>query len=172
MKFPSARESSWYVIQSNPRREAFVRGRIEDLGCEAFLPLMAERKPGRRRATVGPLFPAYLFARLSATDLARVRWTQGIRRVLGNGQRPLPVEDAAVDLIRSRADRTGKVRLGLDLRRGDSVKILDGPFAGLTGMLERSGVSPDQRVNVLLEVFHRCTRVEMPAHAIAGLAGA
>ncbi len=166
------KESRWYVIQSNPRKETFVRGRIEDLGCEVFLPLMAERKPGRRRATLGPLFSAYLFARLSATDLPRIRWTQGVRRILGNSQRPLPVEDAVVDVIRSRADRTGKVRLGLGLRRGDRVKILDGPFAGLTGMLELPAMSPGQRVNVLLEVFTRLTRVEMPADAIAGLAGA
>jgi len=166
------KEFRWYVIQSNPRRETFVRERIEDLGCEVFLPLMAERRPGRCRATVGPLFPSYLFARLSATDLPRIRWTPGVRQVLGNGQRPLPVEDAAVDLIRSRADCTGKVKLGLGLRRGDRVKILDGPFAGLTGMLERPAMSPGQRVNVLLEVFHRLTRVEMRAHAIAGLAGA
>jgi len=47
----------WYVIQANPRKEAFVRDRIEDLGREAFLPLIAERRRGRRRATVGPFFP-------------------------------------------------------------------------------------------------------------------
>lgn len=166
------KEFRWYVIQSNPRKETFVRERIEDLGCEVFLPLVFERKPGRRHATVGPLFPAYLFARLSAKDLPRIRWTHGVRRILGSGQRPLPVEDAAVGAIRSRADRTGKVRLGLGLRRGDRVKILDGPFAGLTGTLERPAMSPEQRVNVLLEVFQRLTRVEMQAHEIAGLAGA
>ena len=54
------KEFRWYVIQANPRKETFVRGRIEDLGCEVFLPLMAERKPGRRRATLSPLFLANL----------------------------------------------------------------------------------------------------------------
>ncbi len=145
-----------------------MRGRIEDLGREVFLPILAERQRGRRRTTVGPLFPGYLFARLSiaAGDLTRVRWTHGVRRLLGDGEGPRPVDDLLVDMIRRRADATGRVRLGSGLRRGDRVRVVDGPLSGLVGILERAAATPGERVYVLLDVFQRLTRVELPAQAI------
>lgn len=160
----------WYVVQSHPRKESLVRGRIADLGREVFLPTVAERHRGKRRSAIGPLFPGYLFARLSRMegDLARVRWTHGVRKVLGDGEGPQPVDDALVETIRARADRTGRVRLGIGLRRGDRVRILDGPLAGLVGILERPASTPVERVCVLLDVFQRTTRVELPVAAVCG----
>lgn len=104
----------WYVVQSQPRKERFVRERIADLGREVFLPLITERRLGHPRAIVGPLFPSYVFARLSESegDLPRVRWAQGVCRVLGDGDHPRPVDDLLVETIRRRADHTGEVRLG------------------------------------------------------------
>jgi transcription elongation factor/antiterminator RfaH len=158
----------WYVIQSHPRKERFVQGRIQDLEREVFLPIVSERRQGHRRATLGPLFPGYLFARLSPSigDLARVRWTQGVRRVLGDGKGPRPVDDRLIEAIRAQADATGRVRLGRGLRRGERVRVVDGPLAGLLGILERVASTPAERVCVLLDVFSRSTRVELPAHAI------
>ncbi len=158
----------WYVIQTHPCKERFVRERIEDLGRDVFLPLAVERQRGRRRSSVGPLFPGYLFARLSEADgdLPRARWTHGVRRLLGDGGRPRPVCDAVVELLRARADRGGRVKLGLGLRRGDRVRIVDGPLAGLIGVLEQPVASPEQRVCVLLSLFHRLTRVEVDVNAV------
>ena len=121
-----------------------------------------------RRATIGPLFPGYLFARLSIEqgDLNRIRWTPGVRKLLGDSEGPSPIEDRVVDAIRMRADRTGRVRLGLGLRKGDRVRILDGPLSGLVGILERPALTAIERVCVLLAVFQRPTRVELPAQAI------
>jgi hypothetical protein len=48
------------------------------------------------------------------------------------------------------------------------VRILDGPLSGLVGILERPAATPVERVCVLLEVFQRLTRVELPAQAICG----
>jgi transcriptional antiterminator RfaH len=158
----------WYVIQSHPRKEPLVRRRIAELGREVFLPTITERRNGQRKATTGPLFPGYLFARLSPDegDLIRIRWTHGVRRVLGDAAGARPVEDAVVEAIRSRADSTGRVRLGTGLRRGAQVRILVGPLAGLVGILERPAATALERVCVLLAVFQRPTRVELPAQAI------
>lgn len=160
----------WYVVQANPLKERFVRDRIADLGREVFLPLVSERRPGSRRSRLNPLFPGYLFANLDPRegDLASVRWLVGVRRVLGDRDRPRPLEGDVVEAIRARTDRSGRVRFGTQLRRGDKVRILDGPFAGFIGVLERVAHDPQQRVHVLLEMFHRLTCVEVDAQAVMG----
>ncbi len=164
---------AWYVVESHPFREDFVRDRMRDLGRDVFLPLVSERKPGRRSSTLGPLFPGYLFACLSETegDLPRVRWMHGVRRILGHGERPAPVEDEVVETIRARADRKGKVNLGVSLRRGDRMRVLQGPLAGLIGVITHPATRPEHRVWVLLELFKRATRVQLSTSAVGGLAG-
>ena len=154
---------AWYVIQSAPRREAFVRDLLHEQGHPVFLPLLTERARGRRKSRTGPFFPGYLFARLSGSrgDLARVRYAHGVRKILGDGRRALPVEDAVVDSIRSRIDPRGRVKGSSRLRAGDRVTILDGPFAGLEGVIESGCAPPSVRVHVLLEMFRRVTRVEL-----------
>ena len=159
----------WYVVHSHPRREEFVRNRLQDLGLEAFLPMVRERLGGYRGWRRAPLFPGYVFARLSAGDLARVGWTPGVRRLLGDGERPCPVDDQVVLLIRERVDANGTVRMGR-LRKGAAVRIVDGPLAGLSGVLEDGVSGPERRVRVLLELFHRPTRVEVSVGAVVSLA--
>lgn len=160
----------WYVIHCHPRREVFVRDRVRDLGREAFLPLIAERRSKLRRRTLVPMFPGYVFSRLveSDGDLARVRWTQGVRRILGNDGVPTPIDDRVVEALRTRADRAGCVRLRDRFQAGERIRIVDGPLAGLIGIIERGESAPAERVCVLLELFHRLTRVELPAAAVGG----
>ena len=161
-------DPGWYVVQAHPLKERFVRDRITDLGREAFLPLVSERRPGARKSRLNPLFPGYLFARLDPGDgdLASVRWLVGVRRVLGDRDRPRPLDEGVVDALRQRTDRSGRVRFSTQLRKGDRVRILDGPFAGFIGVLERVAHDPQQRVCVLLDLFHRLTAVEVDAQAV------
>lgn len=163
----------WYVIQAHPRKEPLVSSRVRELGREVFLPTVSARRPGTRRSSIGPLFPGYLFARLARDegDLATVRFTHGVRRLLGDGEGPQPVAERLIETIRARSDRTGRVRLGAGLKRGDRVRVLDGPLTGLVGVLERPAASPVERVCVLLDVFRRLTQVELPVNAICGVHG-
>jgi transcriptional antiterminator RfaH len=159
---------AWYVVQCHARREGFVRDQVLDLGNEVFLPMLDERRTAGRGRTAVPLFPGYIFSRLSerAGDLARVRWTQGVRRILGSDGAPRPVDDNVVDALRSRADRRGCIRLRRRFRQGDRIRVVDGPLAGLIGVIERGESTPAQRICVLLDLFRRVTRVELPAAAV------
>jgi len=166
-------EPQWFVVHSLPRKERFVRDRLRELGRDAFLPLVASRRARRSAVTLAPLFPGYLFAKLSMAggDLTRIRWMHGVRRLLGHGQRPHPVPDELVQMIRRRADAAGRVRPPARMRRGERVRIVEGPLAGLIGVLDRPETRAEDRVCVLLRLFERQTRVEIPAGNLGVAAG-
>src|SRR5262249_57372451 len=85
--------------------------------------------------TLEPLFPGYLFARLSLPQQFHLAsWTPGVHGILSAGsESPTPVDDGIVEALRLRA-AGGEILRPRPLRSGDPVEIGRGPFAGLLGL--------------------------------------
>ncbi|MDQ7818926.1 MAG: transcription termination/antitermination NusG family protein [Armatimonadota bacterium] len=156
----------WYVLQTKPRQEdrvsAFLHLRAPSV--EVFLPRIevVRRHAGRRYTVVEPLFPSYLFlwTPLTPATWDAVRWTPGALRILGDGERPVEVPEEMVQVIQDRVRPLGFVRVGLDLRPGERVRIRTGPFAGLEAIFERP-TSRRDRVRVLLQLLGTLTPLEI-----------
>ena len=153
----------WYVVSTRPRQEEFARVMLEQQGLEVFLPMVLEWSTGRgrMREQVRHLFPGYLFVRMAGPrDFPKVRWTPGVRHLLGTGQQPEPVDDALVAGIAELMGHRGYLVQRPELRPGDPVEVRHGPFCGLLGVVE-SPATARERVRVLLELFDRNTSVEL-----------
>ena len=135
---------------------------IERLGLEVFLPRMKKTKSvwGVAQIVIKPLFSGYLFARFSpATYLHLIQYARGVRRVVGNGERPLPVDDEIIMAVRSGMDEDGYLHITpRPLRRGDRVMVQDGPLQGLIGTLDQE-MDDRQRVIILLEAIEYQARI-------------
>jgi transcriptional antiterminator RfaH len=145
-------------VHTKPRQEARLISQLTVRAPEIkpFLPKIEviRRHAGYRIALLEPLFPNYVFLRMSLTPHTwnAVRWTPGATRLVGDGERALPVPDEVIAAIRSRVEPLGFVRVGLDLTPGMRVRIRTGPFAGLEAVFQRR-TSRRDRVRILLEVL-------------------
>ena len=157
---------SWYAISTKARREQFAQDQLGRRAVETFLPRILE--PGRIgiKPVVAPLFPGYLFVRIDLDQqYFDVVWTPGVRKFVGFGTLPCPVDDAVVDFLYARGGREGILRPQPTFKEGDVVRIKHGPFEGLVGIIERPG-SVQGRVRVLMELLRRQTRVDVPQQII------
>jgi transcriptional antiterminator RfaH len=75
-----------------------------------------------------------------------------------DGAAPARVPDAVIAEIRSR-ERGGLVELPPRFRRGDRVRVLNGPLAGHVGLY--AGMRPRERIEVLLAILGGAQRVTM-----------
>lgn len=159
-------DPAWYVAHIKPRQEARALAQLSlrTEGIEPYSPRIEviRRKWGRGMTMIEPLFPNYLFLRMSLSPPVwdAVRWTPGVRRLLGDGERPFQVHDDVVEAIRARSGESGFVRVGSGLRAGQHVRVLDGLMAGLEGIFERH-TSRTGRVRVLMQVLGHSTPVEV-----------
>lgn len=146
---------SWYVIHTKPRKEGTVMTLLERAGIECYAPQYRSRRVrrGRYADTVQHLFPGYVFARLQiSTQLWKVTYTRGVKNVVAIGGRPISVPDEAIEFIRTR-EQNGYIQgLGEEFAEGDTIEILDGPFAGLQGVFLRP-MSDSDRALVLLSAI-------------------
>ena len=145
----------WYVAHTQPHRETFAALNLEAQHFRVFLPRFRKtvRHARQLRAVIAPVFPRYLFV---ALDLQRDRWRSvngaaGVSALVGAGTTPLPAPVGVVEAMLDARDASGAVVLGGELRPGQKVRIVGGPFAGGHGVMER--LDGKARVRVLLSLL-------------------
>lgn len=156
----------WYAVFTKPRCEYLVAGRLKQADLEVFLPemtLSANGKDIQRQ----PFFPCYLFVRLnlSKVSLSRWRWMHGVRSFVSFDGQPAEVPEGIIELLQHKlAGANGsEASRGARFRKGDSVRVKDGPFRNEIAIFDGSSRS-EERVRVLLEVMGRYHRLNVAAH--------
>ena len=154
---------AWYAVhvRSNFERQVvqFLRGRR---GPETFLPTYAvrSRRADGPRTIERPLFPGYLFVRLETPASERVPVLQapGVVRLVEFGGRLVPVDDETIASLRIIVSGPQEPRPHPLLREGQTVRVVDGPFAGARGRLSR-GRGRRPRLVVTIEILGRAAAV-------------
>jgi len=157
----------WYLIHTKPAREALAQTHLQHQGYELYLPrvLQSVRRRGRCRESITPLFPRYLFMRLSEGHqaLSPVLSSRGVAGVVRFGASYAIVPDRIIAELRHRADPQSGLHRLMDppsFVRGAAVHVTAGPFEGLTGVFERAAGSA--RVVVLLNLLGQEAPVRIP----------
>jgi len=156
----------WRAVYSKPRQESRAHLHLLNQEYEAYMPLVRARRRlrGRDRNVLEPMFPRYLFIRLTdyREDFGPIRSTRGVVGLVRMGEEFPVVPDELIAALRER-EQDGAIDLrAFDaLKPNDPVQVTAGPFAGYQGVFDAS--NGDQRVIVLLEILNRQRRVEIPA---------
>jgi transcriptional antiterminator RfaH len=146
----------WYVARALPRQEARAEFQLLRQGFPVFLPRATKtvRHARKLRTVKSPVFPSYMFVVL---DIGRDRWrsvngTIGVASLIMQGETPQPVPGGVVENLLRFTDEEGIVRFDRNLREGQSVRVVAGPFSNAIGTLER--LDPNGRVRVLLDIMN------------------
>lgn len=149
----------WYVIHTHAKQEGRAESNLLAWNVETFVP----RYGGRRRNkfkpepsyTVRPLFPSYIFVRLSSFDMFhKIRYTRGVRGILSMGNKPISLDDSVITTIMSRADSDGLVKLEEEIKSGDEVIVSGSAFSGFVAVFDRR-MKDTERVVVLLKTAYQ-----------------
>jgi len=145
---------SWFAIYTNGKQEVRAFHNLQAWGLECFNPLVKEYRRNQFTGIASfvwrPLFPRYVFSRFNArTLLHKVSFTRGIQRVVSFDGKPTPIDDEVIAFLQARVGSDGFINLTTPLKAGDKVRISDGPWKALEGVVERD-VKPTERVILLL----------------------
>jgi transcription antitermination factor NusG len=130
---------SWFAAQVAPRSEKRVASMLEYKGYQHFAPTYLSRKKWSDRVKVleEPLFPGYVFVRISGPTLGGLLCsTPGVIRILSFGGRPVPISDSDLEMVRKLTLR-GRPLPTRHVNSGEKVQIRDGPFAGVVGIVRQ-----------------------------------
>ena len=175
----------WYVIHTYSGMENRVKqnldNRVKTLGMEdyiyeAVVPTeeVIETRNGARKSVTRTVLPGYVLVRMDLTDAswAAVRHTPSVTGFVAHANAPVPLSLEEVEkmlapaaLARAAAASTGakprskKVEIA-DFNVGDSVMVVQGPFAGVHATITEINAN-SQRLKALVEILGRETPVDL-----------
>jgi len=154
----------WYAVYTIVRHEKTVNSSLSGKNIETFLPLrevVSQWKDRKKRVQL-PLFPGYMFVRLStkdSPDILNVFNTKGVVRILSaNGSlQPVPVEQ--INSIKSLLESKIEFDPYPYFVSGNEVVVINGPLRGIEGkILRRKG---QNRLIISIGIIKRSASVEI-----------
>jgi len=127
----------WFALQVGPQMENRVAFALAGKGYESFLPTYEKRRrwSDRIKVIAEPLFPGYVFCRISETCSGLVVATPGVRRIVSFGGKPYPVEEDEIEAVRRIVASRMNVAPWPYQKLGQKVRINEGPLTGVTGTI-------------------------------------
>ncbi|MCW8950697.1 MAG: transcription/translation regulatory transformer protein RfaH [Sedimenticola sp.] len=159
---------AWHLIHTKPRQEKTAYDQLERQGFTTYLPLI--RQQSLAKQPISPLFPRYLFIRLTAglDDWTPIRSTRGVSSLVRVGMKPAIISDPLIAAIRQRADADGLHRLPpKNFAKGDLVRLVNGPLADYEAIFSEQRA--ENRAIILLNLIGKQNKIEVPVESIARL---
>jgi transcription elongation factor/antiterminator RfaH len=154
----------WYVIYTKPCAEDMARENLERKNIDVFLPKIRESRHSSKgqEVKIKPLFPNYLFAHMAyPDDYYAVIWAKGVRRIVGDGTEPIPLDNSVVDFFKKQTEEKGFIQPSSRLKTGDTVRVRNGALEGIIGIVDGS-IDEKGRIKVLMDFLKESARIEIP----------
>ncbi len=174
----------WYTVHTysgyEQKIEKLIRRMMETdsdfasvcLDVKVPFEVLIETKDGVRKEVKHKVLPGYILVELDMPeDDSWKRYCSQIKRIQGvtgflaatRSAKPVPLSKDEMNNI---LQRTGEIKAEKAFRpkqsfnEGESVKVIDGPFSGFTGVIEEINAEKN-RIKVSVEIFGRPTPVEI-----------
>jgi len=167
-------DKHWYIVHTysgyenkvrdSLRQRADALGMAEAIG-EVLIPTedVVEMRDGNRVISKKKFFPGYVLINMELNDATWhvVKNTPKVTGFVGSATSPVPLTQEEVDRIINQVSVAAeKPKPKFQFQRGDSVRIIDGPFSNFQGMVDE--VNNDRAtVKVMVTIFGRSTPVEL-----------
>jgi transcriptional antiterminator NusG len=171
---PPTAEKKWYIVHTYSGHENKAKltllervrnNNLTEYFGDVLVPTesVVENVKGQRRTTTRKFFPGYMFVQMILDDRTfhLVKNTPKITGFLG-GMKPTPVPEREIHGVQTNVaeGKAGKPKARVSFEAGESVRVVDGPFANFSATVEE--VKQDkQKVKVSLSMFGRATSVEL-----------
>jgi len=148
-------KKKWLIAQIKPKSHDLAVRNLERQGFDTFLPKMkiTIKKENKFINKDEFVFPGYVFIGI---DIQNFNWTKinstyGVSKLLSFNNKPSEVPLDFMVALKKRFEDNINPTIDENLKRGDTIKFHNGPFADLVANIE--SIDAKKRIYVLLEVM-------------------
>jgi transcriptional antiterminator NusG len=164
----------WYIAKAQTGqenkvtkslKERIVNHKMTELFAEILVPeeTLVTTANGKKKTIKKKFFPGYVLIKMIMNDKTwhLVKNTDKITGFVGGTlDKPAPItNEEAAYMTSQMEDGFKKPRTSINFTEGESVKVIEGPFANFVGTIE--AVSEKGKIKVNVSIFGRPTPVEL-----------
>lgn len=165
----------WYAVQAfsgyeksvlRSLEERIARSDSKDMFGQILVPVeeVVEMKAGQKTISERKLYPGYVLVQMEMSDDSwhLVKSTPKVTAFIGGSAlKPTPIKDKEVEIILQRMDDSkNNPTQKLTFEKGESVRVIDGPFKDFSGNVEDINYEKS-KLRVAVTIFGRATPVEL-----------
>ena len=150
-------EKEWFLLKTKTRQEKRAMENLQRQYVECYCPEVFVEKiiRGKKSQVIEILFPGYLFVNLRnpASSINSVKNTRGVQTFVSFGGTPACVPCTLIQGLREKTKPSENLLISNVPKRGDKLKVIDGPFNGMSVIFSQP--NGDERAEVLLNVMNQ-----------------
>jgi len=171
-------EKKWYVVRAVSGQEnkikAYIENEIARLGLQDYVDQVlvptekvVQIRKGKKINKEKVYFPGYIMiqANLSGEVPHIIKSVTNVIGFLGEtkGGDPVPLRQSEVNRMLGKVDELAvdtDVNVAIPFKPGETVKVIDGPFNGFDGTIEKIN-EEKRKLEVMVKIFGRKTPLEL-----------
>jgi transcription antitermination factor NusG len=156
----------WLALYTKPRHEFKAALQLENLSIEYYLPTLTKIKhwSDRKKKVVEPLFRGYIFIYCAEKERVLAVSQSTIVRVVSFNGKPAVIPDWQIENLRIMLIDNPEVFVSDKIEIGSKVKIVDGPFRDVIGIVK--GAQEEKWLAVSVDLLKCTVMVRLPKESV------
>ena len=156
----------WYALVVKSRCEFKAEEELHSINVETYLPATVSiRKWSDRKKEIKlPLIKGYIFICATETERLYSLEQNSVVKCLFDGGRAAVIPDWQIENLKRVLEYNPKVTVESGLVKGDLVKIIEGPFKDVVGVLNSD--ENERSIRVSIDLINRSVIVNLPPESI------
>jgi transcription antitermination factor NusG len=130
----------WFALYVQSRKEKVVERELLKDGYEVYLPIKKELRQwkDRKKVVEMPLISSYIFTYIEENDMWDIVRKSGCIKFIWFNGKPCPIPDNQIESIKLLLAKDIDIEFDnqIQLTKGNKVRIVEGAFAGLVGIIK------------------------------------
>jgi transcription antitermination factor NusG len=159
-------DKAWFALYTKPRAEYKAAKQLEEIQVSYYLPTVTRIKQwsDRKKKVTEPILNGYIF--IFADERERILSLERpsiVRCIFDNG-RPAKIPEWQINSLKRMLSQEAEFFLKEGLIPGAKVKIKNGPFEGVTGVIVEADNGHD--IAVSIDLLNRSVVAHLPRESI------
>ncbi len=166
MAIQATNEKNWLAFYTKPRQEFKTAELFGNLSIEYFLPTIITLRQwsDRKKKIRIPLFSGYVFAHVDEKERLYAVQQESVVKVICFSGKPSIIPEWQIESLKKMLLDTPDVFVTHGLEAGQQVKITEGPFEGVVGIIKV--VNKEKWLSVSVELVNRTVSVKLPLESV------
>lgn len=156
----------WFALYTKPRREFKAALQLESILIERYLPTLTKVKrwSDRKKKVTEPLFRGYIFIHADERERYSALTQEAIVRCISFNGKPSTIPDWQIESLKKMLLDNPEVFVSNKIEIGCKVRIIDGPFKDVIGIVK--GAQEEKWLAVSVDLLRCTVLVKLPKESV------